>query len=58
MHSLAGDLSGYFESYKARGGMEKSVSLAKDWEVVFGSTSRWANKAVYESYDPSILQEA
>jgi nucleoside-diphosphate-sugar epimerase len=57
-HSLKGDLPAYFEGYKARGGPEKKISLAKDWEVIFGNTSPYANQAAYEKYDPSVLETA
>jgi len=54
-HTLKGDLTSYFESYKARGGPEKKMSLVKDWEIVFGSKSTFAVNSVYDLYDPLII---
>ena len=54
-HTLKGDLASYFESYKARGGPEKKMSLVKDWEIVFGSTSSFAVQSVYDLHDPLII---
>jgi nucleoside-diphosphate-sugar epimerase len=56
-HSLKDDVSWYYESYKARGGPEKKMSLVKDWEITVGSKTSppeyWGT--IYDKYDPLIL---
>ncbi|CAB9528068.1 NAD dependent epimerase/dehydratase family [Seminavis robusta] len=54
-HSLQGDLTDYYQSYVARGGPTKQMSLVKDWEIVFGSTSQFAVRSVYDQYDPLVI---
>lgn len=54
-HTLKGDLAAYFEDYKARGMPDKKISLVKDWEIVFGSTSKFAVQSVYDLHDPLII---
>ena len=56
-HSLKDDLPAYFESYKARGGPEKKMSLGLDWEIVVGSkTPKYDQvQSIYDKYDPIPL---
>jgi hypothetical protein len=54
-HTLKGDLASYYESYKARGGPTKKMSLVKDWEIVFGSKSSFDVTSVYDKYDPLVI---
>lgn len=56
-HTLKDDLSWYYESYKARGGPEKKMSLVKDWEIVVGSKTSLPEytASIYEKYDPLTL---
>eukprot|EP00566_Odontella_aurita_P009751 CAMPEP_0113539436 /NCGR_PEP_ID=MMETSP0015_2-20120614/7916_1 /TAXON_ID=2838 /ORGANISM="Odontella" /LENGTH=423 /DNA_ID=CAMNT_0000439113 /DNA_START=15 /DNA_END=1286 /DNA_ORIENTATION=+ /assembly_acc=CAM_ASM_000160 len=51
-HTLADDLGWYYEGYKARGGEERGVDLAKDWEIVSETDS--ADADLYAKYDSSI----
>ena len=57
-HSLKGDLPSYFESYKARGGPEKKMSLVLDWEIVVGSKTPKFDQvgSIYDKYDPIPLE--
>lgn len=57
-HDLKSDLPSYYELYKARGGPEKKMSLAQDWEIVVGSKTPGYEQvgSVYDKYDPLILQ--
>ena len=55
LHTLQEDLPAYFESYKARGGPAKKLSLIKDWEIVVGSKSSFAVQSVYDLHDPLII---
>lgn len=57
-HSLQSDLPAYFESYKARGGPEKKMSLGEDWEIVVGSKTPMYDQvaSIYDQYDPIILE--
>ena len=57
-HSLKDDLPAYFESYKARGGPEKKMSLSLDWEIVVGSKTPNYDEvgSIYDDYDPIILE--
>ena len=56
-HSLKDDMSWYYESYKARGGPGKKMSLAKDWEIVVGSKTTLPEhvQSIYQEYDPVVL---
>uniref|UniRef100_A0A7S3L685 NAD-dependent epimerase/dehydratase domain-containing protein n=1 Tax=Amphora coffeiformis TaxID=265554 RepID=A0A7S3L685_9STRA len=57
-HSLKDDLPAYFESYKARGGPEKKMSLGLDWEIVVGSKTPMYDQvgSIYDKYDPIPLE--
>jgi nucleoside-diphosphate-sugar epimerase len=56
-HSLADDLVWYYEEYKARGGPDKKMSFAKDWEIVVGHKTPPPDQvgSIYDKYDPIIL---
>ena len=56
-HAIVEDLGPYFENYKARGGMDKQLSLVKDWEIVCGHMTPMYEKvsSIYEKYDPLVL---
>jgi len=54
-HSLKGDLSWYYDSYVAREGPTKKMSLEKDWEIIVGSKSSFQLGSVYDKYDPTII---
>jgi nucleoside-diphosphate-sugar epimerase len=55
--SLKEDLTWYYDSYKARGGPSKKLSLIKDWEIVVGSKTSFPEyvASIYEKYDPIVL---
>lgn len=50
-HSLKGDLSWYFDSYKSRGGETRQLDLAKDWAIVGGTKPDLAS--AYDKWDPA-----
>lgn len=56
-NSLKDDLTWYYDSYKARGGPSKKMSLIKDWEIVIGSKTPLPGHvaSIYEKYDPIVL---
>ena len=54
-HSLEDDLGDYYESYKARGGPTKKMTLVKDREIVCDSTTSHDVGTVYDKYDPVLL---
>jgi nucleoside-diphosphate-sugar epimerase len=55
--NLKDDLKWYFESYKARGGPTKKMSLIKDWEIVVGHKTHMPENggSIYDKYDPIEL---
>eukprot|EP00980_Cylindrotheca_fusiformis_P015843 scaffold4637_cov128-Cylindrotheca_fusiformis.AAC.14 len=53
-HDLAEDLKWYFESYKARGGPTKKMTLVKDKEITVDSKSRFQVGSIYDEYDPLV----
>jgi nucleoside-diphosphate-sugar epimerase len=59
-HDLAQDLKEwYYDSYKARGGPSKKMSLVKDWEIVIGHKTPVAGApmgSIYDKYDPLVLE--
>jgi nucleoside-diphosphate-sugar epimerase len=59
LHSLKDDLqSFYYESYVARGGPTKKMSLIKDWEITVGSKTSLPEygSSIYDKFDPIILE--
>ena len=56
-HSLVDDLKWYYESYKARGCLEKKLNLAEDWEIVVGRFTPVPEyvMSIYDKYDPIVL---
>ena len=54
-NKLKDDLKWYYENYVSRGGPTKQMSLAKDWEIVFGSKSSYELGSIYDKYDPLII---
>jgi nucleoside-diphosphate-sugar epimerase len=53
-NSLAEDLKWYFESYQARGGPTKKMTLVKDKEITVDSKSRFDVGSIYDKYDPLV----
>ena len=49
-HDLADDLKEYYEGFKARGMLEKDISIEKDYEIVFASKSNFEIGSVYDKY--------
>ena len=56
-HNLVDDLKSYFDSYKSRGGLEKKLSLVKDWEIVVGrfTPAPESVMSIYDKYDPLVI---
>jgi nucleoside-diphosphate-sugar epimerase len=57
-HSLKDDISWYYESYVARGGLTKKMELGKDWEIAVGSSSSFELGSLYNKWDPTITETA
>jgi len=59
-HNLRDDTEWYYEGYKARGGLEKEISLVKDWDIVSGSKTQLPDNAqsIYERFDPLAVKPA
>jgi len=57
-HKIVEDLKTYYEGYKARGGLEKQLSLSKDWEITCGRFTPMPDdvSSIYEKYDPIVLE--
>mmetsp|Transcript_27097 Transcript_27097/g.74718 ORF Transcript_27097/g.74718 Transcript_27097/m.74718 type:complete len:383 (+) Transcript_27097:48-1196(+) len=57
-HDLVEDLKSYYEGYKARGGLDKKLSLSSDWEITCGRFTPIPEyvSSIYEKYDPLVLE--
>eukprot|EP00560_Eucampia_antarctica_P005605 CAMPEP_0197832508 /NCGR_PEP_ID=MMETSP1437-20131217/15113_1 /TAXON_ID=49252 ORGANISM="Eucampia antarctica, Strain CCMP1452" /NCGR_SAMPLE_ID=MMETSP1437 /ASSEMBLY_ACC=CAM_ASM_001096 /LENGTH=401 /DNA_ID=CAMNT_0043435923 /DNA_START=47 /DNA_END=1252 /DNA_ORIENTATION=+ len=53
--SLKDDLKWYYEGYVQRGGSEKKMDLAKDWEIVIGSKTYEDDGSIYQKWNPVEL---